>query len=110
MPKQFILKKDVYREKRGHYSRFLNVFCESCGGHLVLYQKDGPGELRRLYLDRICAPSISRSSTGEFVCPKCEKVIGTFYIYQKEKRPAIRLYQGSVVKRVDTGVYPSSRR
>lgn len=106
MQTQFTLKKDAYRENRGGHSRFFNIFCDSCLAHLLLYQKDGPGELKRMYLDRILAPKASPSGSGEFVCPSCKKIIGTFYTYEKEKRRAIRLYQGSVFKKLGTGVYP----
>jgi L-amino acid N-acyltransferase YncA len=33
-------------------------------------------------------------------CQKCGEVLGTAYIYPKEKRPAYRLYQDSVIKRI----------
>lgn len=102
----FTLKNDQYRENRGGYSRFLNIFCDSCGGHLALYQKDGPGELKRMYLDRILAPQIKKKKNKDFQCAGCKKVIGTFYNYKKENRSAIRLYQGSVTKKVSLGVYP----
>lgn len=101
-----MLKKDIYRKNRGGYSRFLNIFCDSCGAHLLLYQKDGPGELKRMYIDRILAPKILFSRSGEFVCLFCKKIIGTYYIYEKEKRRAIRLYQGSIFKKVGIGIYP----
>lgn len=106
MQTQFTLKKDAYRKNRGGYSRFLNIFCHSCKTHLLLYQKDGPGELKRMYLDRIMAPKILPSKNDEFICPSCKKIIGTFYTYEKEKRRAIRLYQGSIFKKIGTGVYP----
>ncbi|MFH1030389.1 MAG: hypothetical protein V1770_03975 [bacterium] len=102
---KFTLKNDKYRKARGGYSRFLNIFCDSCGEHLALYQKDGPGDLKRMYLDRILAPKIPYSTQQEFTCPSCKKIIGTFYNYKKEKRPAIRLYQGSVAKKIGVGVY-----
>ena len=106
MQTKFLLKNDAYRKSRGDYSRFLNIFCDGCGSHLLLYQKDGPGELKRMYIDRILAPKVSPSKKNEFVCHSCKRIIGTFYTYKKEKRPAIRLYQGSVFKKVGTGVYP----
>lgn len=108
MPKQhFKLKNDQYRKKRGGYARFLNIFCSSCNACLLLYQKDGPGELKRMYLDRIIAPKITHGKSKDFICSSCKKIIGTFFIYQKEKRPAIRLYQGAVFKKVGIGVYPA---
>ena len=106
MQTQFTLKKDTYRKNRGDYSRFLNVFCNSCKTHLLLYQKDGPGELKRMYIDRIIAPKVSPSKNDEFVCPSRKKIVGTFYMYEKEKRRAIRLYQGSVFKKIGIGIYP----
>jgi hypothetical protein len=106
MQTQFTLKKDTYRKNRGGYSRFCNIFCDSCDAHLSLYQKDGPGELKRMYLDRIFGQEISFFVNKDFTCHSCKKIIGTFYMYEKEKRPAIRLYQGSVLKKAGTGVYP----
>ncbi len=101
---KFNLKKDKFREQRGGYARFLNIFCDHCRAHLALYQKDGPGELKRMYLDRILAPKIKRKKR-DFSCSSCHRVVGTFYIYQKEKRSAIRLYQGAVFKKTGRGVY-----
>jgi ribosomal protein S27E len=101
----FTFKKDQYRNARGGYSRFLNLFCESCGSHVALYQKDGPGELRRMYVDRIFVPEVSKNERA-LICKSCGKILGTFYTYEKEKRPAIRLYQGSIIKKVGRGVYP----
>lgn len=110
MSKKFLLKNDAYRKSRGGYARFLNILCDGCGSHLLLYQKDGPGELKRMYVDRILAPKISSSKKKEFTCRSCKRVIGTFYIYKKEKRPAIRLYQGSILKKIGTGDYPALKR
>lgn len=102
--KLFLLKSDKYRKARGGYSRFLNLYCASCKHHLALYQKDGPGPLKRLYLDRVLTPEISKNKK-EFVCKSCRKIIGTGYIYQKENRPAIRLYQGAITRKVGKGIY-----
>ena len=46
-------KSDKYKKVRGGYSRLLDISCVRCGQHLCLYQKDGPGLLKRMYLDRI---------------------------------------------------------
>ena len=97
---QIKFKKDKFRENRGNYSRFLDIFCDSCKNHLLLYQKDGAGELKRMYLDRILTPNIPSLKSGNFKCFFCDKIIGTFFLYEKEKRPAIRLYQGSVFKKI----------
>jgi len=104
MKKIFLkLKNDKYREARGGYSRFLKIFCASCESFLFLYQKDGPGALKRMYIDRILSKDISKSKK-EFTCKSCKKVIGTFYTYAKENRPAIRLYQDAIFKKVSKGV------
>ena len=85
----------------------LNVCCRKCESVVAVYQKDGPGSLRRLYLDRIFAPAeltdlqaLSINNTLVLKCKKCGEVLGTPYIYTKEKRKAFRLYQDSVIKRL----------
>ena len=102
-----ILKSDQYRKARGGYSRFLDIRCEHCGTKVLVYQKDGPGELRRLYMDRIVAPdkliNLKDKKTEnilDLMCTKCKRVLGIAYIYQKEKRKAYRLFVGAVVKKV----------
>jgi hypothetical protein len=100
-------KSDQYRKARGGYSRFLDVICEHCSTKVLIYQKDGPGELRRLYMDRIFAPeklvSLQNNSLekiSDLTCPKCKRVLGIPYIYEKEKRKAFRLFVGAVKKKV----------
>ncbi len=61
-----------------------------------------------MYLDCILAPKIS-STNNEFACPSCKKILGTFIMYEKEKRRAIRLYQGSILKKIGKGIYPLSK-
>lgn len=100
-------KKDKYKSARGGHSRLLNVCCRKCESIVVVYQKDGPGNLRRLYLDRIFAPddlvglqALNIKDVPTLKCKKCSEVLGTPYIYLKEKRKAFRLYQDAVVKRL----------
>ena len=92
------LKKDKYRRARDGYSRLLKISCERCGNIVALYQKDGPGPLKRMYLDRIIEPSnvVEKS----FTCGKCKHLLGVRYIYEKEKRPAFRLFEGAVTKKI----------
>ena len=47
------LKSDKFKKFRGGYSRLLNIACSKYSTHLFFYQKDGPGILKRMYLDRI---------------------------------------------------------
>jgi len=51
-------KNDTYRKARGGYARLFAVSCATCGTHLFLYQKDGPGIVKRLYMDRIYESNI----------------------------------------------------
>ena len=48
-----LLKNEKYKKARGGYSCLLSISCEECGAHICDYQKDGPGILRRMYLDII---------------------------------------------------------
>jgi len=101
------LKKDKYKKARGGYSRLLEIKCEKCGNPVALYQKDGPGALKRMYVDRIFSPeklanlqNVAIKKISNLICSKCKQIIGIPYIYQKEKRPAFRLFEGSVTKKV----------
>ena len=53
-----IFKNDKYRKARGGYSRLLSVSCQKCGDQICLYQKDGPGNLRRMYIVRLFVDSV----------------------------------------------------
>lgn len=114
IPTKHTPKKDKYQKSRGA-ARFLNLFCSSCGTHVVLYQKDGPGSLLRLYLDRIFEPSelsslqhkaSSKSDVPNFHCTSCKALIGTPMIYEPEDRLALRLIHGSFSKKNSDGTYP----
>ncbi|MBI4158621.1 MAG: hypothetical protein HY505_03350 [Candidatus Yanofskybacteria bacterium] len=90
-------KNDKYRKSCGGYSRLLSLSCAKCGAHLFDYQKDGPGILKRLYLDRV---NDLKYTNKELVCPKCKEVLGLKGVYKKENRPAIHLFVGSVSKKI----------
>ena len=101
------LKKDKYKKAREGYSKLLEIKCEKCGNLVTLYQKDGPGALKRIYLDRIFSPeklaklqNVVIRKVPNLICSKCKQVIDIPYIYQKEKRPAFRLFEGSVTKKI----------
>ncbi|MBI4992060.1 MAG: hypothetical protein HZB99_02475 [Candidatus Harrisonbacteria bacterium] len=90
-------KNDRFKRVRGSYSRWLLIFCEKCKKPLLTYQKDGPGILKRLYIDRIVNPEFYGK---DLVCKKCKTLIGIRVIYQKEKRPAYRLFAGAIGKQI----------
>ena len=105
--KKHEFKKDKYQKARGGYSRFLNLSCSKCGTSVALYQKDGPGPLKRVYLDRIFSPNSLVGLDGmvfkkltPFTCQKCKQVLGVPFLYEKENRPTFRLFEGSVSKKI----------
>ncbi len=102
-----VFKNDKYKKTRGGYSRLLEICCEKCGNYIFSYQKDGPGILKRTYLDRISnskkwagLESFTVKEISQLICDKCKSVLGIPYIYEKEKRPAFRLFVGSVTKKI----------
>ncbi len=90
-------RNDEYRKARGGKSRVLDTSCEHCGQHLAHYQKDGPGLLKRMYLDRFIG---TKPSGKELVCTKCGTILGQKINYKKEDRPAYRLFVGAVHKKI----------
>jgi hypothetical protein len=91
------MKNDRYKKARGGWSRMLEINCEKCGHLICRYQKDGPGPLKRMYLDRM---EDFRLAEDSLVCPNCNETLGIKTIYKKEERSAYRLFVGSVVKRI----------
>ena len=66
-------KNDAYKRSRGT-SRLLDIKCRKCENHICYYQKDGPGNLRRMYFDRV----LQRDTTEkELKCEKCGEILGT---------------------------------
>lgn len=93
--RRYKIKRDQYRKTRGNVSTIYLLKCTVCGNHLVCYQKDGLGVLKRLYLDRI----LEWYQNQDAICQKCGAIFGTKDLYEKEKRPVIRLYVGAVGKK-----------
>ena len=91
-------KNDKYKKSRGGYSRLLQISCQKCGSLVCLYQKDGPGNLRRMYFDRIIEPRVIVSKK-DLSCTKGH-LLGVKIIYEKEKRPAFRLFVDSIIKKI----------
>ncbi|HSW77746.1 MAG TPA: hypothetical protein VLG36_03035 [Candidatus Chromulinivoraceae bacterium] len=91
------VQNDRYRKARGGSSRILAVSCEGCGNHVTYYQKDGPGMLKRMYIDRFIE---TKPEAAELVCESCGRVLGMLITYKKENRLAYRLFAGSVIKKI----------
>lgn len=100
------LKNDRYKKVRGGSSRLLDICCASCGEHLCFYQKDGPGILKRMYLDRISGskygqlPNDDIKDVPQLICDNCKKHLGTPITFEKEDRLAYRLFVGAVSKKI----------
>lgn len=93
------MKNDKYSHARGGRSRILDISCEHCESRVCFYQKDGPGPLKRMYIDRMIG---FKTDDREFICPTCKRILGVQIIYEKEARPAYRLFQSSVKKKITT--------
>lgn len=93
-----IFKNDKYKKVRGGYSRLLKISCQKCDEYICNYQKDGPGNLRRMYVDRIINPKVS-ILRKDLSCSN-NHLIGVKIIYEKEKRSAFRLFVDSVIKKI----------
>ena len=78
----------------------LDISCRKCREHICFYQKDGPGNLRRMYIDRIIDPKISVSKKDLF-CSK-NHLLGIKIIHSEhgEKRLAFRLFVDAVTKKI----------
>lgn len=107
MTSKYKIKKDKYKSSRGGYSRLLDVSCQKCNNKVLVYQKDGPGNLRRLYMDRIFSPDSlvalykkDIQKISPLKCKECGFIMGIPYIYIKEKRKAFRLFQDAIIKKI----------
>lgn len=100
--KKYKFKSDRFKKSRGGHSRWLSLSCGKCKSKLLVYQKDGPGILKRLYLDRIVFPKhVNEKKT--LICQKCQTVLGILSIYEKENRKAYRLFVGAIEKKIVKG-------
>ena len=108
MPKLKIsLKNDKFKKARGSYSRLLDISCENCQEHICFYQKDGPGIIKRMYLDRIYESKQYSNLENQLlndipklVCSKCHRELGIPYLHKKENRRAYRLFVGAIIKKI----------
>jgi len=96
---RYKIKHDLYQKNRG-VPHILLIQCGNCHHDLMVYQKDGPGPLKRCYLDRIAWIFNTHLDLQQqpLTCPQCKTTIATPMIYQKENRPAIRMIKGKFTK------------
>jgi len=97
------MKKDKYLRKRGGTAKIVNVNCIKCGELLFVYQKDGPGWLKRCYLNRIISPKkygqlqydskIKEPKDMKNLICSCGEIIGS-PMRHKDGRLAFHLIRG----------------
>jgi len=99
------IKKDKYfRDRQGTYV-IIGIHCARCKKEVLLYQKDGRGGLKRLYLNRILAPeklaslqdTVKKEKQMKMLICECENNIGIPMLH-REGRLAFRLISGSFTK------------
>ena len=83
---------------------------------VALYQKDGSGNLIRMYHDRIFEPnSLSKllcdlsDRSPALKCPNCKTLLGVPMVYKPENRLAFRLIRGAVYKVKSDGTFPPEK-
>ena len=99
------IKKDKWFRDRQSTYVILGIRCSKCGEEVLLYQKDGRGNLKRLYLNRILAPENIASlqdrveSVKGLILLKCKcgSDIGIPMLH-REGRLAFRLITGYFTK------------
>lgn len=94
---KFKIKNDKYKKSKGGYSRILDIKCAKCLAHICFYQKDGSGILKRLYLDRIFDMEVTEE---ELVCSNCKSLLGIKFVYERENRPAYKMFVGAISKKI----------
>ncbi len=102
------LKKDAYFREREKATRLLDIVCAKCGAKVLLYQKDGRGELHRCYIDRILDPpkyeklqhiaNLRKDDMPMLTCGKCNALIG-YPMLHREGRLAYFLIKSTYLKR-----------
>lgn len=99
--------RDKYKSARSGASKILNIHCRECDTIVIEYQKDGTGNLYRLYMDRIMAPDVYVGWQNKDIngieplrCLQCKTIIAMPYIHKKENRNAFRIIQEAMVKRI----------
>ena len=101
------MKKDKYLRARGGSAKIINISCSKCKKLLLVYQKDGPGWLKRCYLNRIIEPekysklqkdkTIKKPSDLKNLICECSEVIGSPMLY-KDGRLAYHLIRGKFIR------------
>ncbi len=103
-----VIRRDKFYRFRGSTTTIVAIKCSRCNKNICTYQKDGTGNLHRLYLDRIINSDpffkipeynklVSYKDLPNLVC-SCRSPIAVPMVYKKEDRLAFRLLHGSIHK------------
>lgn len=94
------IKRDKYSRVRPGPSKILEISCSKCKTEQFLYQKDGYGDLIRLYVDRIQPFTKEEIAFDYLNCKNCNFLLAVPFLYEKEKRPALLVIKGRIKKSV----------
>ncbi len=104
---KYEIVKDKYTKNRGGSAKLYSIICTKCWLPIFVYQKDGPGKLVRMYLDKFLAPKhfvealkqikLKNEMQG-LKCTNCGELLGVPMLYKKESRLAFRLINNKVHK------------
>ncbi|NDJ79143.1 MAG: hypothetical protein GYB65_23075 [Chloroflexi bacterium] len=95
-------------------SKFYVIRCAGCNAPVLLYQKDGPGALLRMYLDRILEPPelaaladdcATKDDVPNLACPECGAVLAVPMTHESG-RLALRVIKGRLHKTRSDGSFP----
>ena len=87
-------KKTGYFRERGKKAKIINVLCSKCDNLIFIYQKDGIGELKRCYLNRIIEPEYQKNNVPPRT--KVRGLTGTCFL---DDRSADHILKDAVLKR-----------
>lgn len=113
------IKKDKYLKARGGTAHFLLIKCAKCSNDILLYQKDGHGNLLRMYKDRIVAPEklvaeqqkiTNKNDMKTLTCQNCKTLIAHPMVYERENRLAYRVIFGAIQKIKNPGIWPHNEK
>ncbi|MFA7301209.1 MAG: hypothetical protein WC069_02790 [Candidatus Shapirobacteria bacterium] len=90
---------DKYTKGRGSFSKRVFVKCVNCSEVIFNYQKEGNGAIEKLFFDKIL-DNFGVKKESKLVCPKCEKILGSRFVFGKDKKQAFKVYPGAIYYRI----------
>ena len=100
------IRRDRFYRARGGSAQLVRLVCGRCRTFLCVYQKDGMGNLLRIYWDRVSdlrdhaeySPGATQDEMSPLLCDGCGHLLGVPMTYADEDRLAWRLERGAVHK------------